>query len=290
MTEWHEDSIVEYMRGRIEKATRRDRPFAYLRVTEFLPPDLYRAVVRNFPSSPSEGDANSVNLADPDHRAAMSPDNRKLWTSFVQTIYPKVMQRAESVMRDVCEDRIAELNDLGFFDADKLPRWGADGLLSGTTYGFQLLARTRQFVIPEHLHSPYELLSVLHYLPENDAHAAAGTELFDITDQFTVTFAPGGYPRVPATASKKAAFVPYLPNSAVIWVNTFRAIHSSPIIDNPPERRYIFAIRAFRNEVVAENALPFAVTVWPRNPRIHALKTMSARAIAKLTRAKPPTT
>lgn len=255
--------IFSHIKSKIDAAEIIEYPFPHLLINDFFPVDLYQEMIDNFPSSPTGKNADGDNYLAPEDDWRLSDMDRALWSLVRDDIYPAVMNIVQKKLIVYVFKRCEELHKSHFLPKLSFGDINDWELLTNPLDGFQLLQRTEGFSIPPHLHGPYEYIDILHYLPNDDSAKDHGTQLYPVIAPFEANIPVANYPSPPSQSLGEPVVIPYLPNTALIYVNTFRTIHGKAKFDGQPKRRYIFGYRMFNNDCVNTAAFPVKSMVHP---------------------------
>ena len=232
-------AVLNHIQSRINEAQIINYPYPHLLIDNFFPDSidfnsgLYGKMLTFFPDSNWQN--NGTNLAAGD----ISGD----WKVVRDEIYPAVMKMLENKFVKQIKDKIDELTKYNYFLS---PPSFDDGEAS-----IQLLQRDASFYIEPHIHAPSEYLSVLHYLPETNEHADAGTQMYPLKKPYELNVSWNTYPHVPKECLGEPIIAPYAPNTAVVWVSNFKAIHGRAMTN--VQRRYAYAYKLFNPSCVNWN-------------------------------------
>lgn len=269
--------ILAHVQRQIAAAEIIADPFPHLFIQDFFPPSHYRAMIRHFPDGflhDTTGDTSSINLLSPGAERSLDADGLALWGPMRHIIYPPIMEMLALKLREQFAERINELESHGLFKPGSLKPAIVDEHLTNTSNGFMLLQRSEKFSIVPHIHGLLECLSVLHYFPADDSAREAGTQLYGVKSPFTLTVRPDEFPNIPMEHIDDGVTAPYLPNSALVWVNTFKAIHARASTPDMPVRRYIFTTIGIKPDTFNRDRLdpekdgPLVVEFAPKSAQL----------------------
>lgn len=225
-------AILDYIQSRINEAQMINYPFPHLLIDDFFPDYLYCQMLDN--SSFIQGNDNAINHLS---RDVAAPD---VWLMARDEIYPGVLKMLEKKFEKQIQEKIDNLTKYNYFLSPPNLDDGDPNL--------QLLQRTESFSIPPHVHAPSEYLSILHYLPETNEHANAGTQMYPLKKSYEKNISWNEYPEINGEYLGEHIIAPYMPNTAVIWVSDFKAIHGRTVTGI--QRRYIYAYKLFNPDCV----------------------------------------
>jgi hypothetical protein len=104
-----------------------------------------------------------------------------------------------------------------------------------------------------HSDSPVKVLSLLFYLPKDDAQAHLGTSIYVPKD---INFRCPGGPYYPFDQFTRMVTMPFLPNSLFMFVKGDRSFHGVEPVGDPGTRRWLLLFDIFM-EPAAQSASPF---------------------------------
>jgi len=221
-----------HVAARLDALTMVLDPFPHFYISDFLPADLYRALIAGWPTHDSFVTTTASGLVKPKTAADRYPTDKRLLISIHDAATRAADEDAATALRAVSEfllgaatiRAIAE-KSIGHATAIRKDLKGrislsADALIQEDIEGFML---------GPHLDSPRKLASMLLYAPPDDSRADLGTTLFRPKPRFMQRYPQAGKEFIgryhPYEEFEEARTVAYVPNAVFGFVVTPLAFH-----------------------------------------------------------------
>jgi len=262
--------VEEFVHYQLSNAEVRGYPFPHFYVSPVFPPDFYALLQNNLPPtdwySPID-DTDSVTWRDPAEKEKSAYPER-----FIADLaeVEEREQRAGSgeLWRGVAEWLMADRFRsavLARFQSGIVERFGQGSRIS-TSIDARLVRDFTRYAIGPHTDSEAKLVSLLFYLPANDAMSHLGTSIYAPKDP---SFRCNGGAHYPFELFKKVATMPFAPNALFAFLKTDHSFHGvDQIVDREVERNLLlYNIYVRRVTRPAEAAKPAAGRRWPWSGR-----------------------
>ena len=229
-------SIGAHVERSIESAALDPDPLAHLVVDNLLPQPFYEAVLRAIPPVEFfDGTENKQRIVVPFEMAPAV--SRRVWGFLLNVVVetmigPALIRKFRQPLSEWLEATWPELAGESLESHVKLQ--STDG---------RILLRRRGYLIPPHRDPKWGFVTCLLYLAKPGDSPTWGTELYRVEeDTEAVNVAPHW---IPAEQCRLVKEVPFLPNSALAFMNS-RGAHGAriPADAEPPDlERYIYQFR-----------------------------------------------
>ena len=214
-----------------------DEPFAHCIVDDIFPPDFYESLIDYWPEEASWrplAESGRVSA----RTGALAYGERQ-----VVLMNDVGLGRLDDERRRFWEDEVGSWL-LGMplrrvllekFAADLQGRYGAQ---PEATRGDALIVSDRtNYAIGPHTDAPHRVVSLLFYVPEDDAFRRFGTSFYEPNDP---AFRCHGGPHHPFDAFRRTKTVEFMPNRLVAFPKSDRCFHGVERVDLPGiERRLL---------------------------------------------------
>ena len=239
-------SIEDYVHRRIAGTPVEAAPFPHQYVRPVFPDDFYRTLRAHLPA----------------HAAYTALG--KTGTLTTSELYPE--RRVVDVASLAKQERAA--GQAGFWDGFTnwilgasfirlllecyrpyvVGRFG-EGARIATKPQARLVCDLTNYALGPHTDAPYKLLSLLFYLPADDARPHLGTSLYAPLDP---GFRCAGGPHHPFDRFRRTATMPYVPNALFLFFKTDNAFHGVEPVSEPQVERNIIQFNLY----VTQDAAP----------------------------------
>jgi hypothetical protein len=209
-------------------------PFPHVVVSNWLPADMYEAMIRGLPPAVFFADREEVRQRLIVPFSFAPAYSRRVWTFIAQTVVGEILRDAlsrkfETVLREYVR---------GFCGAEAattdVPMSVSDG---------RIMLRRPGYVIPPHRDPKWGFVTGLVYLARHGDNEAYGTQLYRVRDDRE---APNDKPwYIDASRCELAEAVPFRANTMLAFINSWGAHGASIPADATPAtlERYVYQFR-----------------------------------------------
>lgn len=248
--------VAEFVHYQIANAALRTYPFAHFYVQPIFPQAFYARMLETLPDTEALTPINEYGTV-----GRLDKTTGKLVKSPFEPRYLaelSVLEAEEaaafggtsdvwsSIARWILGDRFRDLIIGKFMDGIRA-RFGADARLV-TTVEARFVRDMTDYSIKPHTDTPRKLVSLLFYLPADDALQALGTSLYVPKDP---AFRCPGEKRHPFEQFNKVMTAGFLPNSLLGFLKSDQAFHGVEVIRQPRIERNLLLYNIYLEKVVA---------------------------------------
>lgn len=263
--------VEEYVRYQIANAPVRPYPFPHFYVSPVFPEDFYERMMSSLP--PTE-------VLDPIHEHGTVGVTNKESGEFTPMFEPRYIADLSRLKEDeetrqrghlwrdlsawLLSDAFRELM-LQKFRIGISERFGEGAQLRTDVEG-RFVRDFHQYQIHPHTDQPAKLVSLLFYLPSNDALKRHGTAIYrPIDPQLRCT----GLSRHPFELFRKVAAMSFMPNSLLGFLKTDYSFHGVEEIKDERIERNVLLYNIYVRKVVVPQRRETKKSIWPwrRTPR-----------------------
>ncbi|WP_374446795.1 hypothetical protein [Stella sp.] len=215
------DEIRRQTAERLSSVRVTNEPFPHVFIRDVFPEPFFQALRANLPAdesleatdpkrSSNQYAANRRKFAiDPAHLASLPEGPREFWTEARRWLGGREFTQAV----------------LARFAAGIARRYGSRSL--DLVNRIEINVDRENYAIPPHTDSPKKMVTMLFYLPADDARADLGTSIYVPKDPTFRSEKPTQYP---FEQFDLVASFPYVPNSCLAFLKTDNSFHGRPLV------------------------------------------------------------
>lgn len=222
-------AVIEHVRRQIAATPVTLDPFPHLEVAGLVPDAYYAELQRRLPAIDTfrEVDAGqNFEFAPTQQHAAGTLRDAAFWLPFATEISRAIMAAALDRLAPHAESYIAHLQRRWLMRPD----WSVARMRArvATNTEAQIFRRVKGYSAAPHFHCLTEAMSCLFYLPPAGNHQHLGTDLYRIVRRYRASWANlTKYSTIDRRHVQKARTTAFVPNNALIYVNTPWAVHGN---------------------------------------------------------------